>query len=156
MSGIRIRRAGEGDVAGVARLFDAYRQFYARPPDLALAERFIRERFERHESVILVAEAAAGELAGFCQLYPTFCSVSAAPIYVLYDLFVTPAARRMGAGRALMEAARAEAQRAGVARLELATAKTNVPAQALYESLGWTRDEQFFTYSLEVPAAGCD
>jgi len=153
MSGLRIRRAGERDVAGVARLFDAYRQFYGRPADPALAARFIRERIERDESVILVAEGN-GPLVGFCQLYPTFCSVSAAPIYVLYDLFVTPAARRTGAGRALMEAAHAQAARAGMVRLELSTAKTNAPAQALYESLGWARDEEFFTYRLDVPAGG--
>ncbi len=154
MSRLRIRRAGRDDIAGVAPLFDAYRQFYARPPDPALAERFIRERIERNESVILVAETDADELVGFCQLYPTFCSVSAASIYVLYDLFVRPAARRTGAGLALMQAAQAQAQRDGMVRLELSTAKTNAPAQALYESLGWVRDEEFFTYSLDIPAGG--
>lgn len=154
MSRLRIRRAVQGDIGGVSPLFDAYRQFYARPPDPELAERFIRERIERNESVILVAEREGGELVGFCQLYPTFCSVSAASTYVLYDLFVTPPARRSGAGRALLQAAQAQAQRDGMVRLELSTAKTNAPAQALYESLSWVRDEEFFTYSLDIPAGG--
>ena len=35
----------------------------------------------------------------------------------------------------------------GMARLDLTTAKDNVKAQALYESLGWVRDEVFFAYS---------
>jgi ribosomal protein S18 acetylase RimI-like enzyme len=83
-------------------------------------------------------------------MYPTFCSVAAAPILVLYDLFVTSAARRTGAGKALLLAAHAYAQQAGVVRMDLSTAKNNLAAQALYESLGWKKDTQFFTYSLSV------
>ena len=80
----------------------------------------------------------------------------AARTYLLYDLFVTPAARGTGAGRALMEAAEAYARETGAARLELQTAKTNVIGQALYESCGWLRDEAFYVYekSLREPASG--
>jgi ribosomal protein S18 acetylase RimI-like enzyme len=35
----------------------------------------------------------------------------------------------------------------GMARLDLSTAKSNLAAQALYESLGWVRDEVFYTYN---------
>jgi ribosomal protein S18 acetylase RimI-like enzyme len=34
--------------------------------------------------------------------------------------------------------------------MDLTTAKTNLQAQALYESLGWLRDEVFLTYSREI------
>lgn len=146
MSTVKTRLAGPGDLEGIAVLFDAYRQFYQQPPDLSLARRFIRERMQRRESVIFVAEDASGRLVGFTQLYPTFCSVRAAPTFVLYDLFVAPGGRGTGAGRALMQAAEAHAAASGAARLELSTAKTNTVAQALYESQGWTRDEMFFVY----------
>lgn len=135
------------DVGQLANLFDQYRQFYEQAPDIALATKFIGERMKNQESVILVAENA-GELIGFCQMYPTFCSVEAAPIVVLYDLFVSQAARKTGAGRALMLAAQDYAKQNGFVRLDLSTAKTNVNAQALYESLGWQRDEVFYHYSL--------
>ena len=46
-----------------------------------------------------------------------------------------------------MLAAEAHAASAGASRLELSTAKTNIVAQSLYESLGWVRDEAFFVYS---------
>ena len=46
-----------------------------------------------------------------------------------------------------MEAAEAHARKAGAARLELQTAKTNKIGQSLYESCDWQRDELFFTYS---------
>jgi ribosomal protein S18 acetylase RimI-like enzyme len=141
------RLATLDDLDKVATLFDAYRQFYRQPADLARARNFIQERLQRQESVLLVAESAPGGVVGFCQLYPLFCSVRAVRMYVLYDLFVTPEARGTGAGRALMLAAEAHAASSGASRLELSTAKTNTVAQSLYDSLGWVRDEAFFVYS---------
>jgi len=147
MTAIRTRLATLEDLDGVAPLFDAYRQFYQRAADLPLARRFLQERLQRQESVIFVALDAGGSIVGFTQLYPTFCSVRAAPTFVLYDLFVAPEARGTGAGRALMEAAEAHAAGTGAARLELSTARTNAIAQKLYESQGWQRDDMFFVYS---------
>jgi ribosomal protein S18 acetylase RimI-like enzyme len=145
-----IRQATPEDLRAVAALFDAYRQFYELPPDLALCEDYIGARLRAQDSVILVAAGASGALQGFCQLYPGRCSLAAAPIYVLYDLYVDPAARGSGIARALMQAATARARRDGKARMELQTARTNTPAQALYEALGWKRDEAFLTYTLTL------
>jgi ribosomal protein S18 acetylase RimI-like enzyme len=149
MERTQIRRAEAGDVDEIGRLFDAYRQFYRRPPDIGLATRFVRERLERGESVILLATRDSMAV-GFCQLYPTWCSVAAAPIFVLYDLYVDAAARRHGVGRALMLAAHDAAREARVVRVDLQTAHTNMPARALYESLGWERDVTFDTYHLAI------
>jgi ribosomal protein S18 acetylase RimI-like enzyme len=146
MATVATRLATSDDLESVAALFDAYRQFYDQTPDLARARQFIGERFERGESILVVAESGTRELVGFCQLYPTFCSVRAAPTFVLYDLFVTPAARGTGAGKALMIAAESHARVSGAARIELSTARSNRVARALYESLGWQRDEDFFVY----------
>jgi ribosomal protein S18 acetylase RimI-like enzyme len=97
-----------------------------------------------------VAERNGAGLVGFCQLYPTFCSVEAKPIYVLYDLFVLATARQSGAGRLLLKAAESRAVADGKARMELTTAKANRAAQSLYESLGGVRDEVFYSYSIGV------
>jgi len=142
----KTRQAEHSDLDAIAPLFDAYRQFYEKPADLALARRYLDERFKRKESVIFVAENEAGEIVGFTQLYPAFCSVLADRTYVLYDLFVTPAARGTGAGRALMEAAEAHGRKSGAARLQLQTAVTNKIGQSLYESCDWVRDDLFYTY----------
>lgn len=147
---ITTREATRSDLQEVAELFDLYRQFYEQPPDAALALDFITQRFENAESVILVAESDQSVLLGFCQLYPTFCSVEAKPVYVLYDLFVAPAARQHGVGRLLLESAEAKAAMDGKARMDLTTAKTNLVAQSLYESLGWVRDEVFFAYNRRI------
>ena len=151
---VKTRPAESKDLEAVAPLFDAYRQFYEKPADLALARRYLNERFQRRESVLLVAENADGEIVGFTQLYPAFCSVIADRTFVLYDLFVTPAERGTGAGRALMEAAEAHGRKAGAARLELSTAHTNKIGQALYESCGWVRDEAFFVYTKGLAPPG--
>ncbi len=147
-----VRPANPADLKKIGALFNAYREFYEQPADLALATRFISERMQNNESVVLVAESAGSgdNIIGFCQLYPGFCSVIAKPIYTLYDLFVAPDARKTGAGRALLVAAHAHAQTHGFARLDLSTAKNNLAAQALYESLGWVRDDVYFSYSKTV------
>lgn len=151
---ITTRAIGEDDLDAVAHLFDLYRQFYAQPSNMDLARAFLSNRIAFGESVILAAESDKLGIVGFCQLYPSFCSVEAKPIYVLYDLFVLPAARRWGTGRLLLEAAEAKAMAEGKARMDLTTAKSNLSAQALYESHGWLRDEVFFAYSKSVSAAG--
>jgi ribosomal protein S18 acetylase RimI-like enzyme len=66
---------------------------------------------------------------------------------------VDPEVRRAGVGRALMLAAQAFGRGAGAVRLDLTTARTNARAQALYESLGWQRDDAFLTYSLALAEA---
>jgi ribosomal protein S18 acetylase RimI-like enzyme len=152
MSPLGTRVATLADLDDIAPLFDAYRQFYEQAPDLALARRFIRDRLLNNESVVLLALNEAQQVVGFCQLYPGFCSVEAKPIYTLYDLYVRPEARRSGAGRVLLQAAEKLAAERGMARIDLTTARTNQPAQAAYESLGWIRDEVFCAYSKSVDA----
>ncbi|WP_428146183.1 N-acetyltransferase family protein [Delftia acidovorans] len=152
MNSTAIHTAIPEDAELIAPLFDAYRQFYEQPADADAALAFITARLERGESVILLARRPDGSALGFCQLYPSFCSVLAAPIYVLYDLFVVPDARRRGVGRALLLAAEAHARATGHARMDLTTARNNLRAQALYESLGWVRDEVFLTYARHLQA----
>jgi len=78
--------------------------------------------------------------------------VEAAPIYTLYDLFVSPQARRTGAATALLQAAAAHAAQTGRVRMDLTTARTNLSAQALYESLGWAQDKVFLSYNKRIAA----
>jgi ribosomal protein S18 acetylase RimI-like enzyme len=149
MTAIATRPATPDDLDALAPLFDAYRRFYDQPGDVALASAYLHDRMERGESAILVSHAD-GQLLGFCQLYPTWCSVAAARIFVLYDLFVDADARRAGVGTALMRAAQAFGRAAGAVRLDLSTARSNATAQALYESLGWRRDDVYLVYNLSL------
>lgn len=134
----------------LASLFDQYRQFYQQPPDLEACRAFMAERINNDESVIFAAQSDEGSIVGFTQLYRSFCSVELQEIFYLYDLFVDPSARRTGAARALMEAARQYAAAREAGRLTLETAISNRIAQALYEDLGYARDKEFYTYHLDL------
>jgi GNAT superfamily N-acetyltransferase len=145
-----VRRATVADVTLIAPLFDAYRQFYRASSDLDLARTFIRERLEKSESIIFIALLADGTAAGFTQLFPTFSSVSAAPILTLNDLFVGQIARRLGVGKALLAAAAEYGRSNGAVRLSLRTEVNNITAQRLYETEGWKRETEFYSYDLTL------
>jgi GNAT superfamily N-acetyltransferase len=136
---IRVAEACDRDVALAAPLFDAYRQFYDQPSDPELAREFLAARLWAEDSVVLLALAGsdAAEALGFAQIYPSWSSVAARPIWIANDLFVAPEARGRGVGRALLERSRLLAAEAGAQRLALETLVGNTGAQRLYESLGW-------------------
>ena len=142
---IGVRRADANDLDTLALLFDAYRQFYKQPGDVAAARAFLSERIARGESVVLIAEhepaSIKAEAIGFVQLYPLFSSVRLGRTWLLNDLHVAPHARRLGAARALLDAACAFARERGALGLELETGKDNSTAQALYRNAGWELGE---------------
>lgn len=147
----QIRQASGADLPTAAELFDGYRQFYGQPADGALAEAFLRDRFTNNDSVVFLAiDPQSGNGLGFVQLYPSFSSVAARRIWILNDLFVAPAARRRGIGRALLDAARDHGKATGAKRLVLSTAVTNREARALYESYGYKQEDVFLVYKLEL------
>jgi GNAT superfamily N-acetyltransferase len=148
---VRIIQATSDRLEALAALFDGYRQFYGQPSDRDGARAFLAERLERGESVLLLAlldQEGRETPAGLAQLYPSFSSVSMRRLWILNDLYVAQEARNHGVARALLQAARGYAERTGAKGLELMTARDNTAAQALYESMGWRRDEDFLPYTL--------
>jgi len=142
--------AGPENVATLTPVFDAYRQFYEQATDTGLAERYLHDRLSHRESRIwfTVCEETQETLA-FAQVYPTFCSVRADSVWVLYDLFVVPQARGRGLARRLLEHVHTMAALSEIREISLTTARTNSAAQALYESLGYRRDDVFLRYVRE-------
>lgn len=147
---MKIIRATAADTTAIASLFDKYRQFYNRAPDLEGCHAYIKNRLTNDESIIFLAFNDSGEAVGFTQLYNSFCSVAMKPIVHLYDLYVEGSARRRGIGRALMEEARKYGASQKADRLILETGLDNINAQALYESIGYERESQFYTYNFEL------
>ena len=145
-----IRKADLQNLSDVARLFDLYRQFYECPPYYKLATKFIKERMENSESDIFLA-IVENSACGFVHLYPSFCSVQAIKIYILYDLYVEAEYRNSGLGENLMNRATQWAIENNADRLDLLTANTNKIGQHLYEKLGYKRVlDDFQAYSLEL------
>ena len=147
---MKIIRATVGDSGTIAPLFDKYRQFYKRAPDLDGCQSYLENRLGNDESIVFLALADDGTPVGFTQLYNSFCSVAMKPIVHLYDLYVAETARRQGIGRALMEEARKYAEGQNADRLILETGLDNINAQALYESIGYEQETRFFTYNFSL------
>jgi ribosomal protein S18 acetylase RimI-like enzyme len=147
---MNVLQAAKEHVPDVAKLFDSYRQFYKCEADIELAKAFISERIENGESTIFFADDD-GITTGFVQMYPSFCSVDAIKIYILYDLYVDASYRNSGVGALLMNRASKYAKEHGASRIDLMTEISNKSGQHLYEKLGYKRVlEDFYTYSLQV------
>lgn len=146
-----IAQAGVNDLDELVGLFSGYLAFYEVPRPAAEIAKFLGARLQRGDSVMLLARDEQGVAQGFVHLYPLFSSLAMEPSWLLSDLYTDPSARRQGVGERLMNAARAHAEDNGACGLQLETAKTNHAGQALYEKLGYVRDEVFYTYWLGLP-----
>lgn len=144
---MKIVQATIKDNEALANLFDSYRVFYKQTSDITVAKQFVNDRLNHRDSTIFIAKDA-DEIVGFVQLYPIFSSVNAKKSLLLNDLFVASHARKIGAGRALMNQAKTYADKQGACWLMLQTEKTNSQAQKLYESLGYKRDQDCYYYYL--------
>ena len=135
----RIRRASPGDAPAVARLLhDFQREFDEPSPGVeTLAERYRELIRKREMTVLLVGEGPEG----FAQLRFRPWVHSAGLHAYLEELYVVPALRRRGLGRALLEAAMGAARAEGADQMELGTSETDTAARALYESAGFTNRE---------------
>ena len=146
---LRIRAAGSADLPAVSRLagalvrlhhgWDAQRFMLVDRVEEGYAWWFERELGNR-DAVILVAEAD-GAVVGYA--YGTVEERDWNALLEragwVHDVFVDPAARNRGVGRALMQAVVAALEARGVPRVVLLSAEQNAGAQALFASLGFRR-----------------
>jgi ribosomal protein S18 acetylase RimI-like enzyme len=146
---MQIIKADISHLGPLAALFDAYRGHYEQAPDLQGAKAYLADRFSNKDSEIYVAEDG-GALIGFTQLYPVFSSIGMKKAWILNDLFVDPAHRRKGAARGLIAASRKLGEATAARYVMLQTHITNTSAQALYESEGFKRDDEFYYYYLSI------
>ena len=134
-----VREATAADAAAVGRLLHDFNTEYGDPtpgPD-KLAER-VRRLLAGGDTAVLLAGAGPDGLA-VLRFRPALWS-DALECY-LAELYVVPAMRGCGLGRALMNAAMDLARDVGADYMDLGTAETDVAARALYESLGFSNRE---------------
>jgi hypothetical protein len=86
----------------------------------------------------LVAESAAREVIAFALFFRNFSTFLARPGLYLEDLYVQPAWRGRGVGKALLKRLGALAVARGCGRFEWSVLDWNAPAIAFYESMGAT------------------
>ena len=146
---VQIERATNTQLEELVPLLSAYREFYEQKADADSERKYLEERMSNNECAVFLAREE-GQAAGFVLLYPTFDSVMLSPIWVLHDLFVSQDQRKKGVGRSLMTTAHDYCRQQGARRVDLSTALTNTVAQPLYESMGYEKDKEFYSYSLEL------
>jgi GNAT superfamily N-acetyltransferase len=79
-----------------------------------------------------------GETVGYALFFPNFSTFLAKPGLYLEDLYVRPAARGAGVGRALLERLASIAVERGWGRFEWAVLDWNEPSIAFYKKMGAT------------------
>jgi ribosomal protein S18 acetylase RimI-like enzyme len=134
-----VRSATPHDMERVGQLLHDFNREYDDPtPEPAwLAERVAR-LIAGGDTVVLVAGEAPDAVA--VMRFRESLWVSALECY-LAELYVAPAHRGRGLGRALMEAVLRTARERGAAYIDLNTGETDTAARNLYESLGFSASE---------------
>ena len=146
----KIIDAEKKHIKNVGELFDLYRQFYKYESNLIQSTNYIKERIYNKESKIFIAINNREEPVGFVQLYETFGSLDLGKIIILYDLYVKEDHRKNNIGRQLMIRSHEYAKKINAKRIQLSTATDNFIGQSLYESLGYVKDIDFYTYDFEI------
>jgi GNAT superfamily N-acetyltransferase len=148
-----IREARRDDVPALLELFAELAE-YEHLTDIMRAseQRLARALFgERPAAEALLAERD-GESAGYAVFFTTFSSFLALPGIWLEDLFVRPAHRRHGVGRALLSAVAAVTRERGGERLEWAALDWNELALGFYRRLGARTMDEWVTHRLDGEA----
>jgi GNAT superfamily N-acetyltransferase len=137
---LRIEPIEAGQMDELLPLIAAYQRFYeVEEVDEERNRAFFSRFIAPSEDGMLLGAWRDGELIGYACLYWHFTSLVPAETVLMNDLYVDPAARGQGVGRALIEASAAVARERGAHHLEWATAPDNETAQRLYDSTGAER-----------------
>jgi ribosomal protein S18 acetylase RimI-like enzyme len=133
------KQAKVEDAPFVARLLhDFNTEFGDLVPEVGLLAERVAEFIERDEAVFLLAGEGPDGVAEL-RFRPSIMT-GALDAY-LEELYVAPAERGQGLGRALLDEAMETARRRGAARMEIGTSEGDTAARALYESAGFTNRE---------------
>lgn len=140
-----IKKATLTELDSLTELFDLYRMFYEQKSNIEGAREFLKARLMNEESVVFIAFDENNPI-GFVQLYPSFSSLSMKNSWILNDLYVKKTARKKGFGEKLLNKAINFAEETGAKGILLETNQENIPAQSLYEKIGFKREENYFYF----------
>ena len=134
---ITIRRAEPGDVADMLALIVALAVYEREPDAVQATEASLHETlFGPGAQVFAHVAVLDGAVVGVALWFQTYSTWTGRPSLYLEDLFVSPAARGTGAGRALFRALAREAVARDCARIDWAVLEWNETAAGFYRTLG--------------------
>jgi GNAT superfamily N-acetyltransferase len=145
----RIRDATPADVSLLLELFRELAEYEHLTDILEANETLLHEALfgESPAAEALLAERA-GEPAGYAIYFSTFSTFLCIKGIWLEDLYVRPAHRKAGTGRALLSAVAAKLRERGGQRLEWSALDWNELALGFYRSLGAKRMDEWVTHRL--------
>jgi GNAT superfamily N-acetyltransferase len=152
---VSIRAAAPDDVPLIRSLIAELAE-YERAPEAAVGtdELIARALFGTPPHAEAVIASLDGEAAGFALFFGTFSTWLSRPGIWLEDLFVRPAYRGAGVGRALLAHVASIAVARDCPRLEWTVLKWNTPAIGFYERLGAVGMDEWQTMRLTGEALG--
>lgn len=134
-----IRDARPDDVPALLEMFGELADYEHLTNELHATEELLHDALfgPRPVADALIAEHAESRQAiGYAVFFTTFSTFLAKQGIWLEDLFVRPAHRRAGVGRALLAAVASELRARGGERLEWSALDWNEPALGFYRGLG--------------------
>ena len=134
---LRIRPAAVADVPTILRLIRGLAEYERLLDECVATEAQLRETLfgARPQAEVVIAEWE-GESAGFALFFHNYSTFLARRGLYLEDLFVLPAHRGAGIGRALLVHLARLAVERGCGRFEWSVLDWNAPAIAFYRALG--------------------
>lgn len=146
---LSIRAAVEADVPVVLGFIRALADYERLTHEVVATEADLRAGLfgPRATAEALIAEWE-GTPAGFALFFPNFSTFLAKPGIYLEDLFVEPAMRGKGLGKALLAYLARLARDRGCARLEWSVLDWNEPSIQFYQALGALPMDEWTVYRL--------
>lgn len=149
----RVRRVRESDVDAVVTLVYELAEYERAPRDCTLtAEQLHTALFRPSPALFGHVAEVDGEVVGCALWFLNFSTWRGVHGVYLEDLYVRPAHRGAGLGRALLAALAAECTERGYARLEWSVLDWNAPSIAFYRSLGAVSMDGWTTFRLDGDA----
>jgi GNAT superfamily N-acetyltransferase len=151
--GKAIRAAEPTDVPVIRQLVQELAEYEKEPDAVEATEADLHAALFGPDPVASchVAELD-GEVVGFALWYRTFSTWTGRPGLWLEDLFVRPAARGTGLGKALLVTLARVCAEQGWTRFEWWVLDWNEPAQGFYRSLGAQEEDGWTTWRLDGDA----
>jgi GNAT superfamily N-acetyltransferase len=139
-----VRPVEARDEARWRELWDGYCAFYEREPDLPVADHTWKRIMAPGVPVYAIVAEQAGQVIGMANYILHENTATIHPVCYLQDLFVDPAERARGVGKALIDWLVTQMGRQGWARLYWNTKENNYRARGLYDK--YTPHSGFLRY----------
>ena len=152
---IEIRPARTEDIPLLHELIKALAEYERLLDHFVLNESDLKEAlFGEKPSAEAIIAFYDGESAGFALFFTNFSTFLGKPGLYLEDLFVRPALRSKGVGKALLKKLAEIAQTRNYGRMEWAVLNWNEPAIEFYKSLGARPIREWTIFRMNEAALG--